>query len=196
MKAFVHSPKIEEAAELLATAPVHAIALCFTNHSFLSTLDEDRKLVDRLQRRTGGKPVIATCLSAITALHALGAQRIALSNPPWIEQHVTDAAVRYFASARLEVVFAGGIDIPRSQTDAQPGRIYEWARSHVPPEADAIFIAGNGCRAVGAIEAIESDLGRPVITANQVLAWHAMRLAGTRAKVSGYGRLFDTALAL
>ena len=29
-----------------------------------------------------------------------------------------------------------------------------------------------------------------VLTANQVLCWHLLRLAGTRAPVVGYGRLF------
>jgi maleate isomerase len=61
----------------------------------------------------------------------------------------------------------------------------------VPVEADAVFIGGNGLRAVGTIEALEEDLGIPVLTANQVLLWHLLRLAGTRTPVTGYGRLFD-----
>jgi maleate isomerase len=40
------------------------------------------------------------------------------------------------------------------------------------------------------IEAIEEDLRVPVLTANQVLCWHLLRLAGTRAPVLHYGRLF------
>jgi maleate isomerase len=53
-----------------------------------------------------------------------------------------------------------------------------------------VFIGGNGFRAVGVIQALEEDLGVPVLTANQVLCWHLLRLAGTRAPVVGYGRLF------
>jgi hypothetical protein len=30
-----------------------------------------------------------------------------------------------------------------------------------------------------------------VLTANQALFWHLLRLAGTRVPVVGYGRLFD-----
>jgi CheY-like chemotaxis protein len=44
-----------------------------------------------------------------------------------------------------------------------PGTIYEWTRAHVLKNADAVFIGGNGFRAVGAIEALEKDLGRPVL---------------------------------
>ena len=51
---------------------------------------------------------------------------------------------------------------------------------------------GNGFRAIGVIETLEEDLGRPVLTANQVAFWYALREAGVRAPVKGYGRLFNT----
>ena len=56
--------------------------------------------------------------------------------------------------------------------------------------ADAVYIGGNGLRAVGVIQALETELGRPVLTANQVLFWNLLRLAGTRVPVENYGRLF------
>jgi hypothetical protein len=40
------------------------------------------------------------------------------------------------------------------------------------------------------IEALEEDLGRPVLTANQVTFWSALRHAGVRAPVAHYGRIF------
>jgi maleate isomerase len=178
----------------MASAPVHVVALCFTNTSYLGTIDDDRRLVERLERRTNGIPVITTCLSAVMALHALGAQRLAIANPPWIEPAITERARAYFAGAGLAVVLADTIDMPRNPSDAQPGRIYEWARAHVSADADAIFFGGNGCRAVGAIEAIEHDLGRPVLTANQVLVWHGLRLSRANVKIEGYGRIFDRPL--
>ena len=64
----------------------------------------------------------------------------------------------------------------------------------MPESAEAVFIGGNGFRAVGAIEALEEDLGRPVLTANQVILWHGLRLAGAKARVLGYGRVFDVPL--
>jgi maleate isomerase len=148
----------------------------------------------RLEQRTGGIPVIATCLSTLTALKALGARRLAFVNPPWVDASTTKGGAAYFGGAGLEVVLAESADLPNSQRDVQPGTIYEWTRGHVPESADAIFIGGNGFRAVGAIEALEEDLGRPVLTANQVILWHALRLAGANARVSGYGRIFEVPL--
>ncbi|MFG2996899.1 hypothetical protein [Streptomyces sp. NPDC048340] len=41
------------------------------------------------------------------------------------------------------------------------------------------------------IEALETALGRPVFTANQVLLWAALNAAGTHTgDITGYGRLF------
>ena len=44
------------------------------------------------------------------------------------------------------------------------------------------------------IEALEEDFQRPVLTANQVLFWYALRRTGSGARVSGYGRIFDAQL--
>ncbi|HXQ49850.1 MAG TPA: hypothetical protein VN802_02045 [Stellaceae bacterium] len=194
LSAYLEPPLLDDAAELMASAPMHAIALCFTNTSFLGSVAADRALVARLERRTGGVPLIVTCLSALAGLTALGARRLAFINPPWVEPSITMAGASYFAGAGLEIVLAESVDMPRIQGDVQPGRLYEWARAHVPASADAVFIGGNGFRAVGAIEALEEDLGRPVLSANQVLLWHGLHLAGTKARVVGYGRLFDVAL--
>ena len=60
----------------------------------------------------------------------------------------------------------------------------------MPADTDAICIGGNGFRAVGAIEAIEDDLDRPTVTANQALLWSLLWLAGTSSHPEGYGRLF------
>ena len=44
------------------------------------------------------------------------------------------------------------------------------------------MIGGNGFRAVGVISALEAELQRAVVTANQVLLWALLRAAGaTRA---------------
>jgi len=61
----------------------------------------------------------------------------------------------------------------------------------VPDKAEAVFIGGNGLRAIGVINALEESLGRPVLTANQAAFWCALRLTGTRAPVTNYGRIFE-----
>jgi maleate isomerase len=45
------------------------------------------------------------------------------------------------------------------------------------------------------IAALEEDLGRPVLTANQVALWYALRLAGVGAEVDDYGQVFKKLVA-
>src|SRR5215471_9364533 len=42
------------------------------------------------------------------------------------------------------------------------------------------------------IAALEEDLGRPLLTGNQVAFWYALRLAGVGAQVDDYGQVFRT----
>ena len=97
----------------------------------------------------------------------------------------------YFRRAGFDVVHAAAADLRGGQPDTHPGQIYAWARAHVPDTAEAVFVAGNGFRAVGVVDVLEEDLGRPVLTANQVLVWNALAIAGVEAKVDRCGRIFE-----
>lgn len=57
------------------------------------------------------------------------------------------------------------------------------------PEVDALFVAGTGLRVSAVLGGLEAAIGKPVVTSNQALAWHSLRLAGYGRPVEGYGRL-------
>ena len=79
----------------------------------------------------------------------------------------------------------------RAFTEVRPAEVYDWVRAKTPREADAVFIGGNGLRAIGAIRALEAALRRPVLTANQVVFWGALRAAKVEVRITGYGRIFE-----
>ncbi len=201
VRAFADPPGLDDAAELLASAPLSAIALCFTGSSYVRGAEDDAALQARLEARTRGIPVAVACASAAVALRTLGARRVALIHPPWFSTELNVLGQQYFEQQGFEVVYAapfgaeatvaGGERQPLHQRVLDPGTLYEWTRAHVPPTAEAVYIGGNGFRAIGAIKALEDDLGRPVLTANQAAFWHALRLSGTRAAVTNYGQIFD-----
>jgi maleate isomerase len=60
-----------------------------------------------------------------------------------------------------------------------------------PTDADGILIAGTGFRCVAILDALERDLKRPVLSANQASLWHCLRIAGVTARIPGYGSLFE-----
>ncbi len=191
VRVFADPPLVDDAAELLAAAPLHAIGFAFTSSSYVRGAADDEILRQRLEKRSRGIPVAITSASVVLALRALGAEKIALVDPPWFSPELTALGVDYFSGQGFEIVYADPAGMPSEQRAINPGQLFEWVREHVPAEADAVYIGGNGLRAVGVIKALDEDLRIPVLTANQSLFWHLLRLAGTHAPVDGYGRLFD-----
>lgn len=192
--AFAEPPAADDAAALLAAAPLHAIAFAFTSNSYVRGPADDAALAARLEQRAHGIPVVITCAAAVLALRALGVRRMALIDPPWFLPLLNARGADYFRDQDFDVVYNAPADLPRQALAIHPGQVYEWVKAHVPASAEAVFIGGNGFRTAGAIAALEEDLARPVLTANQVALWQALHLAGTRAPVVGYGQLFDLPL--
>jgi maleate isomerase len=52
-----------------------------------------------------------------------------------------------------------------------------------------VLLSGTGLPTVAVLEMLERDLGKPVISSNQACLWHALRLAGVREAIPGFGRL-------
>ena len=55
-------------------------------------------------------------------------------------------------------------------------------------DVDALFLSCTNLRTMDVIDPLEQAIGMPVLSSNQVLAWHMARLANLPAQ--GPGRLF------
>ena len=190
VRAFVEPPHIDDAVSSLAAAPVAVIGVAFTSAAYVVGADAEKGTVDRLHSRSSGIPVVATCAAATHALQRLGVDRIAVVDPPWFDQELDLLGSKYFTSQGVDVVFHAPCDLPSNQRTINPPELYVWIRAHAPDCAQAVFVGGNGLRSVGVIAALEEDLGRPVLTANQVLLWRMLLLIGSRVSPRGYGQLF------
>jgi maleate isomerase len=190
VRAFAQPPHVDEAAALLADAPLNVITYVFTSSSYVLGPDGDTALKSRLEGRTRGIPVLISCLSVVLALRTLGAQRLALIHPPWYTAEIDRLGAEYFRNQGFEIVHAAAAQIEGGQLSIDPAKVYEWACARVPASAEAVFFGGSGFRVVGTIEALEQTLNRPVLSTNQVVAWHALRLARVPAPVTHYGQIF------
>jgi maleate isomerase len=192
VSAFAEPPHLDDAAELLAAAPLDAIAYGFTSSAYVIGAKREEAMIARLERRTVGIPGVAPCAAAVEGLRALGASRIALVDPPWFDAELNGLGRRYYESAGFEVVHSAPCGLPSDQAKITPSELHAWVSEHAPAHAEAIVIGGNGFRAAGAIAALEEDLDRAVVSANQALLWGSLRAAGANpASVANYGRLFD-----
>jgi maleate isomerase len=188
--AFVAPPDIDDAVGMLAVAPIAAIGIAFTSSSYVSGVEGESDVVERLSQRSAGKPVVATCAAAAEGLHRLGVRKLALVDPPWFDPDLNRLGAKYFSSQGFEVVFHAPCGLPSDQKSINPAELHDWVLAHTPDAADAVFIGGNGFRSVGVIAALEDDLARPVLTANQALFWSMLRAIGARVTPEGYGRIF------
>lgn len=192
VQAFAQPPYVDDAAESLASAPLDVIAFGFTSSAYVIGTAHEAAMITRLQRRTRGIPVVAASAAAVSALEALTARRVALFHPPWFDLELCDLGRRYYDSAGFDVVMSAACGLPSEQAQITPAGLHGWICEHAPKNAEAIVITGNGLRAVGVIAALEAQLDRPVVTANQSLLWAALRAAqADPTSVTGYGRLFD-----
>jgi maleate isomerase len=202
-RTFADPPNPDDATALLAALPMQAIVLAFTTTSYVLGPDGEEALKARLEKRSNGIPVLTTGAAAVTAFRALGVRRIALIHPPWFADDDQQLGIAYFQKQGFDVVYANqmrlrGFEVAkptdplRKFTEVYPAELYAFARTEVPARAEAVFFGGNGFRAIGMIAALEEELGRPVLTGNQVAFWYALRQAGVREPVNGYGRVFST----
>ncbi|MGW8780641.1 maleate cis-trans isomerase family protein [Streptomyces sp. NPDC055796] len=192
VRAFAEPPHVDDAAELLAAAPVDVLAFAFTSSAYVTGAEAEAAMLDRLSARAHGLPVVGTCSAMTQALRTLAAVRIALVDPPWFSAELNRLGRDYYEAAGFDVVYAAPCSLPSGQRLIRPAALHDWIVGHVPADAQAVVVGGNGLRAVGAVESTEQTLGRPVLTANQVLLWAALHAVGIPdAGIHGYGRLFS-----
>ena len=133
--------------------------------------------------------------AATAALEAFNARKIALITPyaDEINQRLRDHLRQY----GFEVPVMGSWNEPM---DAKVGRISPASIHEVVTElgrselVDAVFISCTNLRALEILKNTEMELDKPVISSNQALGWHCLRLAGIDDLLPQFGRLFALSL--
>jgi maleate isomerase len=187
---FVEAPAIDEAVDRLVRVRPRAILLGYTSSSYALGAEVDARVRARLEDRAKGIRVIFPSLAAWAALGELGVQRVSLVHPPFWTETANDQARAYWRSAGFDVVQCMRIEPLRDFTEVAPSELVDFICARLPREAQAVFIGGNGMRAIGAIKSMEARLKKPVLSANQILLWEALRLVGQANRVTNYGSIF------
>jgi maleate isomerase len=136
-----------------------------------------------------GIPTTNQFRSSVTALAAVGASRICLVSP--YTQAVTCAMARHLVLEGIEIVHAVafGLELGSDICSLSPQTILAETVAADRPQANGIFICCGGLRTMDMLEEAERRLRKPVVSSNQSLAWHALRLAGISDPRPDYGRL-------
>src|SRR6185503_10570338 len=115
VREFAEPPHVDDAVDLLASAPLHAIAFGFTSSAYVIGRAGEAAMVERLAGGAHGIPVVAASAACVSGLNALGAQRIALFDPPWFDVELSRLGRAYYESAGFEVVYASPCQLPSDQ---------------------------------------------------------------------------------
>jgi maleate isomerase len=187
------SPHVDSAVGLLADVKPRAIMYGFTSSSYVLGVAGDEALRSRLERVAAGVPVILAAQAASAALRTVNARRVAIVHPPWFSEEMNEKGRAYFERLGFAVVSCARLLPLRDFEEVPPAEVHDWVATTTAKEAEAVLIAGNGLRAVGVIRALEEHLRRPVLTANQVTFWAALKTVGNAPEVAQFGRLFKAA---
>ena len=151
----------------------------------------DQEITDLIEERTG-IPATTTSTALVEAMRAMGVARVAIASPypRWLNERL----VSHLEGKGIETVAEKGLDT-ECPAFLPPERSMALAREVDSPDADGIFISCTNFRALEGVEALEAELGKPVLTSNTTALWHTLLKSGFDEPVSGGGRLLRERLA-
>jgi maleate isomerase len=195
---------LDRGCRQFATMRLSAVVVGHSSSSILGGKGWDEAVVAHLSGMLGpGTRVTTNGLDCLADLRVSAIRRPFLVMPPWFNDQLVAAGVRYYADQGVAPAAHHRYDPGRKWRDLPPGELYAHGmgfeqeveplytqiRSACPAAADGVLIAGTGFRCVGILDALEQDLRRQVVSANQASLWQCLRLSGVHAPVSGYGSL-------
>lgn len=185
--------RIADAADLLADAKCDVTILQCTGTSMSGGLDGERAVIETLEKVSGG-PAITTSSALMTALRALGANRIVFASETAEQGHAKKLA--YLREVGLDVIADKSMGLENSDAycTTPPEFWFDAVKAMRNDKAEAYFISCANIHSIDVIEKLEEFLDRPVITSNQVALWCALRIAGIKDRIAGLGHLGRLAL--
>ena len=179
--------ELDSALELLVSLAPSVIAYACTSGSFLEGPRGLEKLVAKL-RAESACPVVATSAAMLDALRHLEISRLALATP-YIDS-VNEAERGFLEDSGFQVVACRGLGLSGTAIrEVQPERVRALALEADHADAQALFISCTDLRALETVADLEKDLGKPVLTSNQVTLWALLRICGHDLGLPGLGRL-------
>ena len=179
--------EIESESQKLADVDVDVIIFPATAPSSRNGIGYDQELIKRISAASG-KPATTASTALLEALRVLSVKRIVLG-APWsapVNQSVAAFleanGVKVLAQEALGLIRNLEIGLLDPQTALDVGRRVNRA------EADAVILACGNWSTFSMIDQLERDLGKPVLTTNQVSLWHALKMMN-RTPLGGLGVL-------
>ncbi|QJT01931.1 decarboxylase [Streptomyces asoensis] len=181
--------RLAKGVEQLRLAGAEAIVWACTSGGFVHGWEGAQEQV-RTLATTAGMPASSTSFAFVHAAQEIGAGRVAVG-----ATYPDDVAALFAEFLRAGGVEVTGVHSAGIVTAAEVGtwgeaEVFALARAADAPDARAILLPDTALHTAALLPALEKELGKPVLTANQVTVWEALRLTDRRVNAPGLGSLF------
>ena len=147
------------------------------------------KVKEKIQLAKPGCHVTTPITSAIKAFNKMNVKKIAVFTP--YPESVNKTISEYLIKKNINVMsfstFNLDLDVDFARVD--PKYLSEILTKLNMNDADALFVSCTALPALEIIDEVEKKISKPVFSSNQTLIWDAIRSAGYKLSVEGYGKL-------
>jgi maleate isomerase len=171
--------------DVLAAEPDVVLYLC-TSGSFVRGVAGERHMRE-VMLAAGAPAAVTTSGALLDALAHVGARTVSVVSP-----YLPALAARldaFLAEAGVRVLAHRGLGLDEHIFRVPCTTVRDLVMAAAGDPADAVFVSCTNLACYDVIVELESELGRPVLTANQVSLWAAVRRAGAAVPRNGQ-RLF------
>ncbi|MCX4700491.1 decarboxylase [Streptomyces sp. NBC_01352] len=181
--------RLAAGVEELRMAGAESVVWACTSGSFVYGWEGAHDQV-RALALTAGMPASSTSFAFVHAAREIGAKRVAVGAT--YPDDVAGLFAEFLRAAGIEVV---GVRPSGIITAAEVGtwgeaEVFALAREADDGSADALLLPDTALHTAAHIPTLEKELGKPVLTANQVTVWEALRLTDRRVNAPALGALF------
>ncbi|MDT0396808.1 MULTISPECIES: aspartate/glutamate racemase family protein [Streptomyces] len=181
--------RLADGLQQLRLSGAETVVWACTSGSFVHGWEGAHEQVRNLAR-AAGMPASSTSFAFVHALREVGARRVAVG-----ATYPDDVAELFAGFLRAGGVEVAGVRGAGIITAAEVGtwgeeEVLALARAADTPDADVLLLPDTALHTIAHVPALEKELGKPVLTANQVTVWEGLRLADRRVNAPGLGALF------
>lgn len=182
------SPGVEELR-------AHSVDVCMwacTSGSFVYGLTGAEEQTQQISGRLG-VPASSTSLAFVNAARTMGIRRVAVAAT--YPHDLAAEFVAFLAEGGIKAVQLESLGIWTAVEVGDVGReqVINFVRVNDHTDAEAILIPDTALHTTAFLSELDAAVGKPVLTANQVTMWEALRLTRGLRRQSGFGQLFAAA---
>ncbi|KAB1142702.1 decarboxylase [Streptomyces luteolifulvus] len=181
--------RLAAGVEELRMSGAESVVWACTSGSFVYGWEGAHEQIRSLAR-AAGLPASSTSFAFVHAVREIGVRRVAVG-----ATYPDDVAALF-----ADFLRAGGVEVVALResgiiTAAEVGtwgkaELFALARAADHEDAEAVLVPDTALHTAAHVPALEKDLGKPVLTANQVTVWEALRLTNRRVNAPELGKLF------